>query len=419
MVTRKSIIGKPDMLLIILYLFLVGFGWFSIFSASAQDSGVSLFDFSQRYGKQLVWIALSLFLAFSVLLIDSKFFSTYAYLFYGLMIIVLIGVLLFGSTVAGSRSWFQFGGFAIQPAEFAKFATALALAKYLDSRNTDLRKFNSKFWVAVIIFLPSALILLQNDTGSALVYFAFFLVLFREGLSGWFIFLGFLFGLLFILTIVFGELYITAILIAIVTLMLLFRKKIRKNWKPIISGLIITIGFVFTVHFAFHKVLEPHQRVRIQVLLGLKKDPLGAGYNVNQSKIAIGSGGFTGKGYFKGMLTRNHFVPEQSTDFIFSTIGEERGFIGSTVLILAFLALLIRIIILAERQRSSFARIYGYGVASILFFHFAINIAMTVGFAPVVGIPLPFFSYGGSSLWAFTILLFIFVKQDASRLSVL
>ncbi len=419
MVTRKSIIGKPDMLLIILYLFLVGFGWFSIFSASAQDSGVSLFDFSQRYGKQLVWIALSLFLAFSVLLIDSKFFSTYAYLFYGLMIIVLIGVLLFGSTVAGSRSWFQFGGFAIQPAEFAKFATALALAKYLDSRNTDLRKFNSKFWVAVIIFLPSALILLQNDTGSALVYFAFFLVLFREGLSGWFIFLGFLFGLLFILTIVFGELYITAILIAIVTLMLLFRKKIRKNWKPVIAGLIITIGFIFTVHFAFHKVLEPHQRVRIQVLLGLKKDPLGAGYNVNQSKIAIGSGGFTGKGYFKGMLTRNHFVPEQSTDFIFSTIGEERGFIGSTVLILAFLALLIRIIILAERQRSAFARIYGYGVASILFFHFAINIAMTVGFAPVVGIPLPFFSYGGSSLWAFTILLFIFVKQDASRLSVL
>ncbi len=419
MVTRKSIIGKPDMLLIILYLFLVGFGWFSIFSASAQDSGVSLFDFSQRYGKQLVWIALSLFLAFSVLLIDSKFFSTYAYLFYGLMIIVLIGVLLFGSTVAGSRSWFQFGGFAIQPAEFAKFATALALAKYLDSRNTDLRKFNSKFWVAVIIFLPSALILLQNDTGSALVYFAFFLVLFREGLSGWFIFLGFLFGLLFILTIVFGELYITAILIAIVTLMLLFRKKIRKNWKPVIAGLIITIGFIFTVHFAFHKVLEPHQRVRIQVLLGLKKDPLGAGYNVNQSKIAIGSGGFTGKGYFKGMLTRNHFVPEQSTDFIFSTIGEERGFIGSTVLILAFLALLIRIIILAERQRSAFARIYGYGVASILFFHFAINIAMTMGFAPVVGIPLPFFSYGGSSLWAFTILLFIFVKQDASRLSVL
>lgn len=419
MVTRKSIIGKPDMLLIILYLFLVGFGWVSIFSASAQDSGVALFDFSQRYGKQLVWIALSLFLAFSVLLIDSKFFSTYAYLFYGLMIVVLIGVLLFGSTVAGSRSWFQFGGFAIQPAEFAKFATALALAKYLDSRNTDLRKFNSKFWVAVIIFLPSALILLQNDTGSALVYFAFFLVLFREGLSGWFIFLGFLFGLLFILTIVFGELYITAILIAIVILMLLFRKKIRKNWKPVIAGLIITIGFVFTVHFAFHKVLEPHQRVRIQVLLGLKKDPLGAGYNVNQSKIAIGSGGFTGKGYFKGMLTRNHFVPEQSTDFIFSTVGEERGFIGSTVLILAFLALLIRIIILAERQRSSFARIYGYGVASILFFHFAINIAMTVGFAPVVGIPLPFFSYGGSSLWAFTILLFIFVKQDASRLSVL
>jgi rod shape determining protein RodA len=223
---------------------------------------------------------------------------------------------------------------------------------------------------------------------------------------------------LFIVTIIFGEMYVSAALVAM-TILLFFFRRIRRLWKPIITYLLLSVVFVFSVHTAFHKVLEPHQRVRIQVMLGLKKDPLGAGYNVNQAKIAIGSGGLNGKGYFDGMLTRNHFVPEQSTDFIFCTIGEERGFIGTAVLILLFLALLIRIIQLSERQRSSFSRIYGYGVAAVLFFHFAVNIAMTIGLAPVVGIPLPFFSYGGSSLWAFTILLFIFIKQDANRLNVL
>ncbi|MBN2616083.1 MAG: rod shape-determining protein RodA [Bacteroidales bacterium] len=416
--SRGSMFGKPDWFLILVYLTLVLYGWLSIYSASAPDQGAPIFELSQRYGKQLLWIGLALFLAFSILLIDAKFFSTFAYAFYGAMMLVLIGVLVFGSTVAGSKSWFQFGTFALQPAEFAKFATALALAKFLSTRNVGFHQFQTKWKVLVLIGLPAALILLQNDTGSALVYLAFILVLFREGLSGLIIISGVVMTFLFIITIIFGELYVSAALLALTFLILLFRR-FRRQWKSIGVVLVLSVAFVFSVHTAFHKVLEPHQRVRIQVMLGLKKDPLGAGYNVNQAKIAIGSGGMDGKGYFKGMLTRNHFVPEQSTDFIFCTIGEERGFLGVTVLILLFITMLLRILFLAERQRSDFGRIYGYGVASVLFFHFAVNIAMTIGFAPVVGIPLPFFSYGGSSLWAFTILLFIFIKQDANRLNVL
>ncbi|MBN2638678.1 MAG: rod shape-determining protein RodA [Bacteroidales bacterium] len=416
--SRGSVIGKPDWVLMVLYLILVFYGWLSIYSASAPEQYAPLLDMSQRYGKQLMWIGFSLFLAFSILLIDSKFFSTFSYAFYGFMILVLIAVLIFGKTVAGSKSWFQFGSFALQPGEFAKFATALALAKFLSARNVGFHQFQTKWKVLVIIGLPAALILLQNDTGSALVYLAFILVLFREGLSGLIIVSGVVMAFLFIITIIFGEFYVSAGLLALTALIFLF-KRFRKQWKSISIVLVLSVAFVFSVHTAFHKVLEPHQRVRIQVLLGLKKDPLGAGYNVNQAKIAIGSGGFNGKGYFDGMLTRNHFVPEQSTDFIFCTIGEERGFLGALVLIGLFVALLLRIIQLAERQRSDFSRIYGYGVASILFFHFAVNIAMTIGFAPVVGIPLPFFSYGGSSLWAFTILLFIFIKLDANRLNVL
>jgi len=411
--------GSPDWLLLVLYLALVLYGWLSIYSATSASDTTRVFDFSQRYGKQLLWIGLALFLGFSILLIDAKFFSAFAYVIYVFMLVVLVGVLLLGSTVAGSKSWFQFGSFALQPGEFAKFATALALAKYLSLVNVDMRTFQTKLWALVIIIAPAFLILLQNDTGSALVYSAFVLVLFREGLSGLTIVSAIVAAILFTSTIVFGEVYIAIALVVFVLLAVLSFKKVRNHWGALLVGVSLSLLFVFSVNYAFNDVLEQHQRVRIQVMLGLKKDPLGAGYNVNQAKIAIGSGGLTGKGYFQGMLTRNHFVPEQSTDFIFCTIGEERGFIGTSVLILLFLALLIRIIQLAERQRSLFGRIYGYGVASLLFFHFAVNIAMTIGLAPVVGIPLPFFSYGGSSLWAFTILLFIFIKQDADRLNVL
>lgn len=416
---RGSVIGRPDWLLLVLYLALVLYGWLSIYSATAASETSKIFELSQRYGRQLLWIGLALVLGFSILLIDAKFFSAFAYVIYGFMIVVLITVLIFGITVAGSKSWFQIGSFALQPAEFAKFATALALAKYLSLVNVDMRSLKTKILAIIIIVIPALLILLQNDMGSALVFAAFILVLFREGLSGMTIVSAVIAAILFIVTIVFGEVYIAATLVALAIFSFLIFKKVRKNWNVLLIGLSLSLILVFSVHYTFNNMLEEHQRVRIQVMLGLKKDPLGAGYNVNQAKVAIGSGGLTGKGYFKGMLTRNHFVPEQSTDFIFCTIGEERGFIGTTVVILLFLGLLIRIIQLAERQRSDFSRIYGYGVASLFFFHFAVNIAMTIGLAPVVGIPLPFFSYGGSSLWAFTILLFIFIKQDADRLNIL
>jgi rod shape determining protein RodA len=268
----------------------------------------------------------------------------------------------------------------------------------------------------ILMVLPALLILFQNDTGSALVYAAFAIVLFREGFSGIIIIFGFAMALLFILTLLFGELYIISSLVLLLAIILIFFKKTRKQYKSYVVVLLMSTVFVFSVNYAFQHVLEPHQKKRINVLLGIEQDLKGAGYNVNQSKIAIGSGGFSGKGFRQGMLTRNQFVPEQSTDFIFCTIGEEWGFIGTLTVILLFLALLVRIVFMAERQRSRFSRIYGYGVASVLFFHFAVNIGMTIGLAPVVGIPLPFFSYGGSSLWAFTILLFIFVKQDADRL---
>ncbi len=400
-------------------MILVTLGWFSIFTASAGADVTDFFDLSTRYGKQILWIALAVVLALIILVIDAKFFSAFSFVFYFGMLLLLVAVLLFGSVVAGSKSWFKIGEFAIQPAEFAKFATALAIAKYLSILNIDMRRLKTKLVSLAILLAPAFLILLQNDTGSALVYFSFVLVLFREGISGLILIVGIMMAVLFILTLLFSEVYVIGALVVFTILILIFLKSLRKNWKPILGILVLSASFVFSVNYSFEKVLEPHQKKRINILLGIEQDLRGAGYNVNQSKIAIGSGGFTGKGFREGVLTRYNFVPEQSTDFIFCTVGEEWGFIGVTTVILLFLALLIRIVVLAERQRSKFSRIYGYGVASILFFHFAINIGMTIGLAPVVGIPLPFFSYGGSSLWAFTVLLFIFIKQDANRLNVL
>ncbi len=416
---REKISGNIDWVSVTIYISLIVIGWLSIFTASAGEDVTNLFDISTRYGKQLMWIGLATVLAIVIMIIDAKFFSTFSYVFYIGLMLILIGVLFFGSTVAGSKSWFKIGGFAIQPAEFAKFATALAMAKYLSTLNVDMRKLKTKVISIGILVAPALLILLQNDTGSALVYFSFILVLFREGFSGLILIAGIIMAILFIVTLLFSELYVIAALVLITFILIFIVKSLRRNWKPIFGILVLSSAFVFSVNYAFENVLEPHQKKRINVLLGIEQDLRGAGYNVNQSKIAIGSGGLTGKGFRKGVLTRYNFVPEQSTDFIFCTIGEEWGFIGVTVLIILYLILLIRLVILAERQRSKFSRIYGYGVASILFFHFTINIGMTIGLAPVVGIPLPFLSYGGSSLWAFTVLLFIFLKQDANRLNVL
>jgi len=416
---RTSILGNIDWLTVFLYGILVFFGWISIYSNSPDEATTRLFDLSVKHGKQLLWIAMAVFLAIVILIIDAKFFSTFAFWLYLLTLGVLIAVLLFGKTVAGSRSWFQVGNFAIQPAEFAKFTTALALASYLSKLNIDMRSLKTKIVAITIILLPALLIFMQNDTGSALVYFSFVIVLYREGLSGAIFIIGLIMAVLFVTTLLFSKLYVLAALALLLLLGLVLFRRFRKNWRLTLSVFTLAAAFVMSVNYAFEHVLEPHQKTRINVLMGIEKDPRGAGYNVNQSLIAIGSGGLTGKGFRKGMLTQYQFVPEQSTDFIFCTVGEEWGFAGVLVVVLLFATLIVRIIILAERQRSKFSRIYGYGVASILFFHFAINIGMTIGLFPVMGIPLPFFSYGGSSLWAFTILLFIFIKQDANRLNVL
>lgn len=416
---RKSIYHNIDWWLVIMYLLLVFMGLFSIYSAVYNPEHPSLFDRSQRYGSQFVWILTALVIALVILMIDMKFFTSFSYLIYGASMLLLVIVLLFGKEIAGSKSWIDIGGFSLQPAEFAKFATNLALARYLSGLHINLKKPKNVIIAATLLIIPLGLILLQNDTGSAIVYVAFILVLYREGFSGNFLILGFVIAVLFVFTLMVGKYLVLGIIVAITVVLFIITQKARKNLFTLFGMFAIIVAFVFSVDYAFENVLQPHQKTRIEVLLGKKTDIYGAGYNVNQSLIAIGSGGFSGKGFLQGTQTKYKFVPEQSTDFIFCTIGEEWGFIGSTLVIILFMIFLIRLLFVAERQRSAFSRIYGYGVASILFFHLAVNIGMTIGLAPVIGIPLPFFSYGGSSLWAFTVLLFIFIKMDSYRLELL
>jgi len=413
---QKSILNNIDWIIVLLYLVLVFAGWINIYAAVYNEEHKSIFDISQAYGKQLIWIASSIVLALIILMIDAKFFSAFSYVIYILHILLLIAVLLIGKEIAGSKSWFQVGSFALQPAEFAKYATNLVVARYLSTLNINVKSLRTLIRVIFLLGLPSVLILLQNDTGSALVYVAFVFVLFRQGMSGNILFVGLLAVILFILTLLVNQYIVIGIMGAIALVSVFFMRKNRRDIFTVIALFVLVGAYVYSVDYAFDNFLEPHHKKRINVLIGKETDLRGAGYNVNQSKIAIGSGGLSGKGFLKGTQTKFNFVPEQSTDFIFCTVGEEWGFLGSSLIVVLFISLFIRIIVAAERQRSVFARIYGYGVASILFFHFLINIGMTIGLSPVIGIPLPFFSYGGSSLWAFTILLFIFVKQDASRL---
>lgn len=412
---RNNIFSNIDWPLTILYLLLVMMGWLNIYAAVYNEDFSSIFDITQSYGKQLIWIITSLFIALLILLTDSRFFSTFAYLIYGFLILMLLVVLGIGTTVSGSKSWFQIGGFGLQPAEFAKFATNLALAKFFSGQHVNLSLTRNKIFPLILMGIPAVLILLQNDTGSALVYSSYVLVLYRMGLSGNFLLAGVLVVMISVSTLMVGTLYVVILLAGLAGLLFFFMKRNRRNIITLIGLLVLGIGLTYSVEIGVEKFLGDHQKARINVLLGKTLDLKGVGYNVNQSKIAIGSGGFFGKGYLNGTQTKYNFVPEQSTDFIFCTVGEEWGFLGSTVVIALFILLLTRIIIVAERQRSDFSRVYGYGVASILFFHFVINIGMTIGLVPVIGIPLPFFSYGGSSLWAFTILLFIFIKQDINR----
>lgn len=425
---QKNIFQNIDWVITGIFLVLVLLGWINIYAAVYNDEHNNIFDISQKYGKQTLWICSAILIALVILIIDASFYTAFPYPMYIIMTLTLVAVIFFGTEISGSKSWFRIGDFGIQPAEFGKFVTALALAKYLSSMDYKIERFQTKAMAFFLILFPAFIIVLQKETGSALVYVAFIFVLFREGFSGNLLLGGFFTTLLLISALLVNKTMLVILLTVIAIIISLFiwissrnRKSARKMILGVFALLILAAGGVFGIDRAFSK-MQAHQKTRINVFLGkeVSKDmKKKAGYNVNQSLIAIGSGGLTGKGFLQGTQTKYDFVPEQSTDFIFCTVGEEWGFIGSCLVLLLFLALILRIIFIAERQRSSFSRIYGYGVASILFFHITINVGMTIGLAPVIGIPLPFFSYGGSSLWAFTILLFILVKLDSNRLLIL
>lgn len=474
----KFSIDKPT---VFIYLTLVIFGWLNIYAASYNFEDVSFFDFDNRAGKQFVWALTAFGLAGIIILLDSRIFNYFAYIFYGFVIILLVATIFLATDIKGSKSWLVFGPVSFQPAELAKTATALAIAKYMSAYNFKLKTFRDYIPIILLIFVPFALIVLQKETGGALVFAAFLLVLYREGMSGMILLLGSFAVLLFVVAIKYSEtlifegnlstvgmvLAMLIIFVAQVVYTFFYQKKRLETLYVLSAAIVVSlaaylinlftpvnfdlvsivfllatalywliisrikritsffflsiitfglVAFTFSTDYIFEKVLEPHQQIRIKVLLGMEEDLRGAGYNVNQSKIAIGSGGLVGKGYLNGTQTKLKYVPEQDTDFIFCTVGEEWGFAGSTVLIILYLVLLLRIVYLAEKQKFDFNRIYGYGVASILFFHLMVNIGMVIGLMPVIGIPLPFLSYGGSSLWSFTILLFIFLRLDATRM---
>lgn len=417
---NDHIINKIDWLVVIIYLVLVFCGWLNIYAADYDpDLNQGILNFSMSSGKQLIWIGTSFVLITLIMTLDFRFYDSFAYIIFGVFIFFLIAVLIFGQEVAGSRSWFQLGAFKFQPSEFTKFAAALALAKYLSKstrKSSDLRSQATGF---LFFMVPLVLIILQGDLGTAMVFGSLLIVMFREGMHPLILIVGFGVAVLFLLTLLVSQtvLLIGAIVVTILAIGLV-AKSPSKIIIVVVSGL-LSIGFIRSVDFILSDVLKPHQQQRVMQLLNPNRDPLGAGWQVTQSKIAIGSGGLTGKGYLQGTQTKFNFVPDQTTDNIFCTVGEEQGWIGSFFLLVMFTGLFLRLIYLAERQKSGFARIYGYAVVSILFFHFAFNIAMTIGLFPVIGIPLPFFSYGGSSLWTFTILLFIFLKLDAHRMQVL
>ncbi|MEM8893359.1 MAG: rod shape-determining protein RodA [Bacteroidota bacterium] len=409
-----------DWVTVLIYFVLVFLGWFNIYAAVYDEElNRSIFDLTLDSGKQLLFIGSSLLIIIGILNLDYKFYDSFGFIFYGALIFLLIFVLLFGREVAGSRSWFEIGAFRLQPSEFTKFATALAIAKNQGSPNVKVSQLKTQLISAMIIGIPMILVILQGDTGTAMVYGSFILVFFREGMSPLLVVLGILAVIVFILTLVVNQ---TVLIIGLVVVGLIAIGLSIRSPKSIISivvGVIVAVMMVKSVDFVMSEVLKPHQQKRVMSLINPSADPLGIGWNVTQSKIAIGSGGFFGKGFLEGTQTKFDFVPAQSTDFIFCTIGEEHGWVGSLILVGGFCLLFFRLIHLAERQKSNFSRIYGYGVISVIFFHFAVNIAMTIGLFPVIGIPLPFFSYGGSSLWSFTILLFVFLKLDAHRMQVL
>ena len=466
---NESVLLRIDRITVLLFLVMVVLGWLNIYAAVYNEEHQGMLDMSQRYGKQFVWILAAIILAVFVVIIDNRFYFFFGYFLYGGTILLLILVLIFGKEINGARSWFQFGPVTLQPSEFAKAGTALAVARYIHAKGQDLTKFKTLLGASSLILLPAFLTALQPDLGSVIIYFGFYLVLFREGMSPYIFISGLLMVLLFFVTLLFNNLYLTIVIVAVAFLLTWVA---TRKWKLVVGGLgiiaflsacLYMINFYFLkkfetdmiiliallisgvavamyiyrqksfavmiiyffligslvyvnfVDYGFNNLLKTHQKDRISIVLGMKTDPYKTGYNVNQSIISIGSGGFMGKGFLHGTQTKFKFVPKQSSDFIFCTVGEEWGFIGSLSVIGLYLGFLIRLVFLAERQRSFFSRIFGYGVVSIFLMHFFINIGMSIGLVPVIGIPLPFFSYGGSSLWGFTILLFIFLRLDASR----
>ena len=441
MLDRSNSLSKnTDWVLIGLFVALAIMGWLNIYAASYNAEHPSIFDTSQEYGKQFIWLVTSLLLGSVIFLLESRFLIRLSYPAYAVSIVLLICVLLFGREVNGAKSWFGVGSFGIQPSEMAKVGTTMAIALFLSSSGINLHTFKTKFLAVCLLAFPAGLILLQPDTGTMLVFVGFVFMFYREGISGNILFIGILgiiiavialimnassFAIPFVKEPVSGQIVLIGVITLLATLIFfsiryLVLKRYRRQYNILlVSVFVISVGFIGGVNYAVNEVLSPHQTKRVNILLGLEEDPQGAGYNVKQSKIAIGSGGFSGKGYLNGTLTKFKYVPMQSTDFIFCTVGEEWGFLGTFVVVGTFLFLIFRILFIAERQRSEYTRIFAYCIASILFMHLTINVGMTIGLAPVIGIPLPFFSYGGSSLWAFAILIFALARLDAQRLDIL
>jgi rod shape determining protein RodA len=417
---NQGVSQNIDWISITIYIALVIMGWLNIYSSSLSSivEETSVFDFNQIYGKQFLFILFTIPIIFIVLFVEAKFYEKFSIIIFGISILSLLGLFVFGKTIAGQRCWYGFGSFTLQPSEFAKAATALALAKYLSDVQINLKQVNRQIQVLLIVLLPVFLILPQPDPGSALIYSIFFVVLYREGLPGWYLLTGFIAIVLFVLTLAFNNPYIVIGITAIVLVINYYRSRlVDRNIIASLILLVIISGFSFSVNYVFNNVFKQHHRDRFNIILGKEVDMKGIGYNTNQSEIAVGSGGFFGKGFLEGTQTKGGFVPEQHTDYIFTTVGEEWGFLGCVIVIGLFVTLILRVIYLSERQKTKFSRVYGYCVAGILFIHFFVNIAMVLGVFPTIGVPLPFFSYGGSGLWGFTILLFIFLKMDANKVN--
>jgi len=414
---NQSVANNIDWITILIYIVLVIMGWMNIYSASLPLEETSIFDLSQTYGKQMLFIMLTVPLIFTILSVDAKIFEKYAIVFYAFGIVLLLGLFAFGKTIKGQTNWYQFGGFGFQPSEFVKTATALLLAKLLSDTQINIKLFKHQIIALAVFGFPVVLILLQPDAGSAMIFISLVFVLYREGLPSWYLWTGFIAIVLFILALIIKPVFIVILALIIMIIHYIFNRRINRN--PLVYGIIFVLitGFVFSVDYVYENVLEAHQKDRINVLLGKDVNMQREGYNLNQSMIAIGSGSWLGKGYLEGTQTKGGFVPEQHTDYIFTTVGEEWGFVGAAVVIVLFVTLFMRIIYLAEHQKTKFSRVYGYCVATFLFTHFFVNISMLIKMFPTIGVPLPFFSYGGSSLWAFTILLFVFLKMDANKVN--